>query len=391
MSKQAFSKIWIFIIFIVLIAGIFFAYQYWWIPQKGEGLKEIPSGWWIYDGSKDVLKMGFSIMRPPNWELFSRDPGRTWKLVPDLPGFSSFTAKWVIFKELTEEGVGTGGPELRFVEGATVYSEEKNRNLNPEELIEFTRQRLIAWAEANNENFEETEIVLDGQPAISFAYVIYNPILSERKERKVYIYGKTKNILISLLFDNDDPQKETEYIPIFNQILSTFKFLENTIIPTQVIQYIPVQFPSEIKEGYCWINSLSAQRKDAWRCMTDNIISDPCFTIQGDENLVCDSNPITGDRGFLLKLTKPLPETTTTDNFGEGWGWLIELEDGTICRFLTGATAVVNAKRINYDCDVLGDLEVGTVWKAEKVELELVDSEWRVWAIEWVPIKRVWQ
>jgi hypothetical protein len=189
----------------------------------------------------------------------------------------------------------------------------------------------------------------------------------------------------------DELNNLPEHEDIFNQMLSTFRFLESAVISTQVIKYVPAQLPSEIKEGYCWINSLSARRKDAWRCMVSSMISDPCFIIQGSENLVCNPNPITGDKGFLLKLTKPLPEVTATDNFGKGWGWLIELEDGTVCHFLTGATATVNGERINYDCDVLGDLEVGTVWKAEKAELERVDNEWQAKSIEWVPIRRVWQ
>lgn len=397
MNSQAFFKIWIVIIFIILIVGIFFTYQYWWMPQRGESLGGIPFDWRIYDGSKDVFKMGFSVMFPPNWYPTSRNPRETSKLVPDLPGFASFTAKFVYFRESTDQGVGTGGPELRFVEGATVYSEAKKRNFNPEELIEFTRQRLMAWAEANNESFEETEIVLDGQPAISFAYVIKNPY-SERREKKVYIYCKTKNILISFVFDNYDsqPQKVIEYTPIVNKILSTFKFLEITIIPTQVIKEISTQLPSEIKGGSCWIESLSAPRKGAWRCSVGNVIYDPCFIVAGSENLVCDSDPITGEKGFLLKLTEPLPSTNlTNDNLGLGWGWLLELEDGISCRFMTGATSVINGKRMNYMCSddlwVLGDLETGTVWKAEKASLERVNNEWQIYSIEWVPIRRVWQ
>jgi hypothetical protein len=158
---------------------------------------------------------------------------------------------------------------------------------------------------------------------------------------------------------------------------------------TEVIKYIPTDIPSEIKEGYCWVNSISVPRKGAWRCMTDSSISDPCFVINGSENLVCDSNPITGDKGFLLKLTKPLPEDTATDNYGQGWGWLIQLEDGTACGFITGATGVINNKRINYGCSddsyIIGDLDVGTIWKAEKVDNLQTKST------EMVSIKKVWQ
>ena len=158
---------------------------------------------------------------------------------------------------------------------------------------------------------------------------------------------------------------------------------------TEVIKYIPTEIPSEIKEGHCWVNSISAPRKGAWRCMIESSISDPCFVINGSEDLVCDFAPITGDKGFLLKLTEPLPEDTATDYYGQGWGWLIQLEDGITCRFITGATGGINNERINYYCSddsfVIGDLEVGTIWKAKKVDNPQTKS------IEVVSIKKVWQ
>jgi len=158
---------------------------------------------------------------------------------------------------------------------------------------------------------------------------------------------------------------------------------------TEVIKYISTEIPSEIKEGHCWVNSISAPRKGAWRCMIESSISDPCFVINGSEDLVCDFDPITGDKGFLLKLTEPLPEDTATDYYGQGWGWLIQLEDGITCRFITGATGGINNERINYYCSddsfVIGDLEVGTIWKAKKVDNPQTKS------IEVVSIKKVWQ
>ena len=172
----------------------------------------------------------------------------------------------------------------------------------------------------------------------------------------------------------------------FNAVLSTFKFVDET---TEVIKYIPTEIPSEIKEGHCWVNSISVPRKGAWRCMIESSISDPCFVISGSEDLVCDVNPITGDGGFLLKLTEPLPEDTATDNYGQGWGWLIQLEDGTVCGFITGATGAINGERINYGCSdnsyIIGGLEVGTIWKAKKVD------DLQTKSIEVVPVKKVWQ
>lgn len=183
--------------------------------------------------------------------------------------------------------------------------------------------------------------------------------------------------------------------PLFDKFLSTFKFIEKD--ETEVIRYIPKEAPDEIYEGSCWINALSTMRKDAWRCSVGNYIKDPCFIFEANKSLVCEPYPPTGDKGVLLKLTETLPEPDITeDKLGEGWAWLIELEDGSICRFITGATAIVNGKRINFSCGkteitILGDLQVGQVWKAEKAVLEYVEGKWQAKSVELVPIKRVWQ
>jgi len=207
------------------------------------------------------------------------------------------------------------------------------------------------------------------------------------------IYATQKdNMIYSLTMSCDLPCNFKSETKIFDQMLSTFKFVNTDVISTEVIKYTP-ELPSEIKQGSCWINSLSAQRKDAWRCIVNNMISDPCFTVSGSNDLVCDPNPINNDKGFLLKLTQPLPEAGTIDNFGKGWGWLIELEDGNSCSFVTGATGVIDGKRANYICSddswVLGDLQTGIIWKAEKAEIDFDSLQAK--SIKLVPIRKVWQ
>lgn len=70
-------------------------------------------------------------------------------------------------------------------------------------------------------------------------------------------------------------------------------------------------------------------------------------------------------------------------------------ENGISCGFLTGATGVINGKRINYGCSdgsyVLGDLQTGTLWKAEKAQVDKVDSNLQAKSTELVSIRRVWQ
>jgi hypothetical protein len=83
--------------------------------------------------------------------------------------------------------------------------------------------------------------------------------------------------------------------------------------------------------------------------------------------VVCGADPVTGNSGFLLALTvSPPPAATQPRSAGEGW--IVRLEDGTVCRFATGATGHVDGKRANYDCGggrwILGDLMPGRRWSA---------------------------
>lgn len=159
---------------------------------------------------------------------------------------------------------------------------------------------------------------------------------------------------------------------------------------TKIIQYIPKDFPSEIKEGRCWVNSIPVQRTDAWRCMVGNIIYDPCFVVNGKENLVCDSYPNSNSGAFSLKLTEPLPNITYGSE--ENWAWIIELADGSSCSPINGASGSIGGSRINYECSdgsvIVGDLNVGTIWKANKVVLS---ENKTVLSSKSISIKTVWQ
>ena len=106
----------------------------------------------------------------------------------------------------------------------------------------------------------------------------------------------------------------------------------------------------------------------------------------------------------LLKNNNPVTSTEIiplSESPYTGWSRSIELEDGSVCHFIKGATAVINEKRINYECSfsedgklntsILGDLQVGTIWKAEKASLEYIDGEWIVESTKFIPIRKVWQ
>jgi len=179
----------------------------------------------------------------------------------------------------------------------------------------------------------------------------------------------------------------------------------NKITKTKIIKYIP-QIPTAKREGSCWTNSNIIRRSDVWRCMIGNEIFDPCYTVHDRTTIVCGARPdIKKPSGFILKLTKPLP----TPDVAKGpfsSASMIELEDGTICDFISGASGAtdgVRSERVGYSCRIkdqnvviFGDLQPGTVWIAEKgvlVEQKTSDElpPFLVKDLQKVKIRTVWQ
>lgn len=112
------------------------------------------------------------------------------------------------------------------------------------------------------------------------------------------------------------------------------------ITQTNIINYTPTNISPETKKetGYCFSSSVSdPQNANAFRCMVQNNISDPCFLIQSSTNLICnvDFQNLNQTSSFILQNTKPLPKVDTSvsaDIVGTG----ILLADGTYCSPFTG-------------------------------------------------------
>jgi hypothetical protein len=114
--------------------------------------------------------------------------------------------------------------------------------------------------------------------------------------------------------------------------------------------------------GTCLGGSLADQRRrDAWRCIAGNEILDPCFKSPSITHgfLACFEAPWS-KRVVGLHLTKPLPAHGPTRG---GFPWGIQLASGKRCTFETGASGVVDGKRINYGC-IGGGVLVGTVHRS---------------------------
>ena len=152
---------------------------------------------------------------------------------------------------------------------------------------------------------------------------------------------------------------------------------------TQVIVYIPIAPASStpVAQGSCWTSSIAAPfRSDAWRCSVGNSISDPCFQIPGESDLLCGANPAVpaATSSFVLKLTKQLPAPETVQGpIPADWAWLIELSDGTVCSPFTGTLPIAQGGvAASYGCApktpgaegllIFGDLNTSSsVWTAE--------------------------
>jgi hypothetical protein len=169
---------------------------------------------------------------------------------------------------------------------------------------------------------------------------------------------------------------------------------------TEVIIYQPHRDGAaqyQTISGDCWIGSEKANRTDAYRCMSGNEISDPCFVLPNEKLLICGVDITTGKGGFLLQPMKELPAGALWPNNIPGWAMQVQLASGETCSVAGGATVDIKGNRLNYQCGgglvIYGDLTVSDVWKASVANLELdaTTKEWRTISTKIVDIAKVWQ
>jgi hypothetical protein len=190
-------------------------------------------------------------------------------------------------------------------------------------------------------------------------------------------------------------------------IISTFKFIDaqTTVAKTEIVTYQPhrdgvTQYKTI--SGDCLVGSEAANRTDAYRCITSNEISDPCFVLPNEKLLICGVDIVTANGGFLLQPAKALPKGELWKNNIQGWAMRLQLISGEICSFMGGATAG-NAKneRLNYQCGdnknlsmaIYGDLTEGDVWTANvsNIEYDAAGKVWNVLSAKTVDIAKLWR
>ncbi len=154
---------------------------------------------------------------------------------------------------------------------------------------------------------------------------------------------------------------------------------------TKVVDYVPERPAGEAIVAACWTNSLVVPSRAAWRCEAEGRSLEPCFVLEPG-SLVCNPNPLTGERGVLVQLSQPLPRPDLIAEKMDS-AWLLQLEDETVCNLLPGATGLVEGKRISYSCAsgaandankvmLLGDPKQGATWTVERATVAAKDGKY---------------
>jgi hypothetical protein len=105
-----------------------------------------------------------------------------------------------------------------------------------------------------------------------------------------------------------------------------------------------------VQSGYCWSASDVTPRDDAWRCLVGNLILDPCFSSALASGVVVCPTPW-NDTGTEIRLTKALPKLLThTAPSGALAPWAIETAPRADCLLSSGASSVLQGRRLNYFC-----------------------------------------
>ncbi len=175
---------------------------------------------------------------------------------------------------------------------------------------------------------------------------------------------------------------------------------------TEVIEFRPRMPGGSSRRGECWTESIAASRAGAWRCMVDNEIYDPCFSRRDLSNaVICDANPAKATAGFILKLSKPLPEQSSNVAVYSR-PWLVKLADGATCEIETGTVALVAGLQVPYNCSdsqecgdkgcahltgLTGNFRHGKLWMANKVTFSSSDKGLQLISRKPVAVIAVWK
>jgi hypothetical protein len=115
--------------------------------------------------------------------------------------------------------------------------------------------------------------------------------------------------------------------------------------------------------GHCFAPSIATTRPDAYRCLTGNLLHDPCFAPQhspgADQVLCLEGAPVS--RFLRLRLSQPLPAAGTGTPLSAPIG--LALADGQLCLRNTGTEGEAGGPPLTYACprgDLFGFPDTGS-------------------------------
>ena len=137
---------------------------------------------------------------------------------------------------------------------------------------------------------------------------------------------------------------------------------------TETTKQLPTVIADK-KSGECWQQSQLIKREDAWRCIAEGHVYDPCFVRRFGTHLeaVCVESPWSS-KGVQLSVTTPLNNNQhETLDMSRTFPWAVELTNGQRCQAIE-SSAQYDGLTVHYRCDenkeLIGDLQrCNSAWK----------------------------
>lgn len=144
----------------------------------------------------------------------------------------------------------------------------------------------------------------------------------------------------------------------------------------------------DLKGVDCWTASISSNRSDAFRCSANGGIYDPCFedVMSKGDVVTCPGEPYEKKPESFRVISKPEYDPKIESEGADPW--YIILKNGQTCRFITGATAVIANRRLDYGCSKGTYDSLYLPLKKEGKELEIGCSTQD--RIQYCSIEEVW-
>lgn len=209
----------IVVVAIVLIGGGAFAYKYWWVPRVSENIQnDETADWKTYTNTQ----YGFEIKYPSDWitEKNNSETRQTWLYPPLLNRGSVNNLFSITFRNKLGDFYSYCGASDTKTKGVMTREIEVLENVNNDTIDTLVEKYSIPGyvVEITNiGNLKAANIREEGIGGnFSRIYTIKND--------KIYIFGEEDSCDVASASNNDNAKILSD--EIFNQMLSTFKFLK---------------------------------------------------------------------------------------------------------------------------------------------------------------------